>query len=362
MTLQETTVQTIDNVNFTTPSELKNGIYARYNTPFELAKYCSRDTLRRFAKEFAPDTRDLSKSELVTLVWGQIESELEKVELGRQFLVADTATLTAQDVVKLVDSDASTDNVASIIHTSFNGFADSTIVKTLLPKYNKILDGLGNRGSQIKVLLHCMCTSKIKDVNRESRKYINDEVGEVTFISQEVIETFIANVVSQIDTRDWLCLGIALALLTGRRCSEIHGFGGFDPVDGHNVLFTGQLKTKTEDPTPYIIPVADTDMVMTLQRKLEVLGKRQKTSSYVRQTMSSNYTRHKEYFKGIGLEMFKDTRVVYALYHGHYTRPDNVSPAAYTARILGYNIADIQTAQSYAKFEYESFRRGIESI
>lgn len=62
----------------------------------------------------------------------------------------------------------------------------------------------------------------------------------------------------------WIDVSIALALVTGRRMSEIHATGSFTLVDETHVRFTGQLKKKDEY-EGYVIPTL-------VPAKLVILG------------------------------------------------------------------------------------------
>lgn len=71
----------------------------------------------------------------------------------------------------------------------------------------------------------------------------------------------------------WIDVSIALALVTGRRMSEIHATGSFEFVDDYHVAFNGQLK-KSQEADRYTIPVLmDAKYVVLGHEYLKLLDK-----------------------------------------------------------------------------------------
>lgn len=204
-----------------------------------------------------------------------------------------------------------------------------------------------------------LTTTMTTDTDRKTKKNLLIWESDLRYITEDSIHDFIIEAANKIDDVSWHCVGIALGLITGRRMGEVHGYSTFEPVDDTHVMFINQLKTKMVDTKTYIIPVTDTELVIHLEQKLRLLGRRKHTLAQINHTISPSYNRNSEGFTSIGLDTFRDTRIVYTLYHNHYTRPDNYSRAMYTAKILGYNKGDAQRGRMYEKFEFETFRRGI---
>lgn len=354
--------KTIAGISFTHPSELKEKLYRIYSSTYELTRL-DRDTLRQFAKEFGKDVRKLKKVELVESIWTAIESQSQKNDEAAKFLLDKTAPVNAIDIAVLMDKGLSSETVRDIILASLRTYTDhngiehkyeaSTVIKTYLPKINTILLGYGDDGARIHYLLNKAVEPERNMVHAITKGNTVAKHNNLKPISSSAIVEFISNTVSRCSGSrvNWLNVGLALALLTGRRQGEIFGAGKFVKVDDTHVLFSGQLKTKTrEDVGGYTIPVVDADWVMLLIDTLTELGKRGKELAYINKTISTCYSRNADSLKALGLDSFKDTRVSYALYHCENTKPLTMSDDSYRSVLMGHGSNDIETGLSYVKY------------
>jgi len=352
----------IAGIAFKQPSELKEKLFLAYANTHELGRL-DRDTLRQFGKEFGGDTRKLKKAELVELVWAAIESQGRKNEDAARFLLDKTAPVNAVDIALLMDKDLSPQTIKDIILSSMVTYTDcngnehryeaSTIIKTYIPKINKILLSFGELGSAVHRLLNDDLEEMRAKVNAITKQNTWSNHQNLIPISEREVNNFIAQTVLKCSNThiNWLDVGLALGLLTGRRQAEIFGTGKFSKVDETHILFSGQLKTKgREDVGSYVIPVINATWVIILLDKLTELGKRDKELSYINKTISTCYARTCTAISKLGLTVYKDSRVAYALYHCNYTKPVEITDTAYCSSLMGHTVGDLTTAQSYEKF------------
>jgi len=358
-------VKNIAGIQFIYPSELKEQLYKRFSSIYELGKACDRDTLRQFAKEFCGDTRKLKKEELVELVWAQLKDQAEKTEIATQFLIDKSAPTNATDIALLIGKGLSPQTVCACIlatlvtykdlkgHT--HNYEDSTIVKTYLPKINRVLLTHGEFGQVVSKLVNNHFKAARLEVDKTTDIRVVERHNDLKPISQTTIQTFIESVVERCESGSkicWLSVGLALGLLTGRRQAEIFGDAEFVKVDATHIMFSGQMKMKSrQDVGAYVIPVFNADWVVMLIGKLTEADKRGKTKVYVNETISANYSRTPRLTKPLGLSFFKDSRVAYALYHCTYSKPESITIQAYLGRLMGHGEHDLETSNSYQKFK-----------
>ena len=358
-----TDVKTISGIQFIYPSELKEQLYKKFSSPYELGK-CDRDTLRQFAKEFGSDSRQLKKEELVNVVWGYLKAQIERTETSIKFLIDKNAPVNATDISRLMNQNLSPQSVSDTILASLVTYKDlqghthryegSTIVKTYLPKINRALLEHGDEGKAVSRVLN----NKMKDVRievkRATARSVVERHNDLKPISEGAMLRFIESVVSQCESGmkgNWLSVGLALGLLTGRRQAEIFGDSTFTKIDDTHIEFSGQMKIRgTRDDNPYTIPVINADEVIMLLEYLSSAGKRGKTPSYVNKTVSTGYSRSPQLIKPLGLSFFKDSRVAYGLYHCAHSKPDSITIQAYLGKLMGHGENDLETSNSYQKF------------
>lgn len=359
-----TEIKSIDGIKFVSVRELKEQLSKRYSSSYELARGCDRDRLRQIAKEFGGDTRKLKKDELVELVWMTIKEQDKKTESPSDFLFDRNAPVNASDIDRLMRQDILPQSICDailsslVVYTDFQGnihkYENSTIVKTYIPKINRILDYYGEEG---KAVSRCI-NYAVKAIRMEVKIQSNHNVAELHKslkpISESAILHFIDTVVNQCESGmigNWLSAGLALGLLTGRRQAEIFGDAGFVKIDDTHIEFSGQMKVRgTRDDIPYSIPVINADQVLLLLEYLKNAGKRGKTTAYVNKTISTGYSRAPHLIKPLGLSFFKDSRVAYGLYHCSHNKPVNFSNRAYLGLLMGHGEDDMDTSRSYEKF------------
>jgi len=361
--MKSTDVKSIAGIQYVYPSELKEQIYKRYTSPHELG-ICDRDTLRQFAKVFGGDTRKLKKEELVKMVWGHLQLQIERTEASVKFLIDMNAPVNATDIANLMGKDLSPQTVCDCILASLTTYKDfkghvhkyegSTIVKTYLPKINRALLEHGAMGKAVSRILNNQMKATRLEVNRVTTRSIVERQNDLKPISESAVLRFIESAVGQCEAGGkgaWMAVGIALGLTTGRRQAEIFGDAVFKKIDDTHIEFSGQMKIRgTRDDAPYVIPVVNADDVMLLLEYLTNAGKRGKTPAYVNMTITPGYSRAPHLIKPLGLSFFKDSRVVYALYHSVHSKPANIALNAYLGRILGHGEQDLETSNSYQKF------------
>jgi integrase len=154
---------------------------------------------------------------------------------------------------------------------------------------------------------------------------------------------------------DWV---LGLAFLTGRRAAEVGSTACFGIVDATHVRFSGQLKTKTRESHPYVIPVLTKSKNIT-----ETLATLRKERSrwldnprYFKDTASSPLSKKvKKHFGEFILDpRVKDLRAAYAeVAYKLFGSPD-IAKSRFFSDILGHGENDIVTGQSYIDFYLES--------
>jgi len=358
-------VKNIAGIQFIYPSELKEQLYKRYSSPYELSKGCDRDTLRQFAKEFGDDTRKLKKDELIELIWAQLKEQTERTETAIKFLIDKSAPVNASDINRLMSGDLSPDSVSDAILASLVTYKDlqghshkyegSTIVKTYLPKINRALLEHGDEGKAVSKRLNNKMKATRMEVKQVTKRSLVGRHNDLKPISEGAMLRFVGSVVSQCESghvsNNWLSVGLALGLTTGRRQAEIFGDSTFTKIDDTHIEFSGQMKIRgTRDDVPYVIPVLNADEVIMLLEYLTHAGKRHKTPAYVNKTVSTGYSRAPHLIKPLGLSFFKDSRVAYGLYHCAHTKPESITIQAYLGRLMGHGENDLETSNSYQKF------------
>ncbi|WPY01547.1 Telomere resolvase domain protein (plasmid) [Candidatus Trichorickettsia mobilis] len=153
---------------------------------------------------------------------------------------------------------------------------------------------------------------------------------------------------------------IALCALTGRRAAEIGSTANFEYLNDDEVVFTGQLKTKTrEDVQPYNIPLlSDSKAIIETLKAIRELRPRyvNKPELFHSATSKDLSVKVKKHFDGLfeGTPRIKDLRAIYALicFTEFHKIPANkkVDRDVYFSKILGHSESDITTCGSYVDF------------
>ncbi|MEB3703213.1 Putative telomere resolvase (plasmid) [Candidatus Bealeia paramacronuclearis] len=150
---------------------------------------------------------------------------------------------------------------------------------------------------------------------------------------------------------DWV---LGLCFLTGRRAAEIGSTACFGVVDADHVRFSGQLKTKTRESRPYVIPVLThskriTETLATLRKEKprwldDPRYFKDNTSSPLSQKVK------KQFGEFILNPRVKDLRAAYAEVAYHRFGSEEIAKSRFFSDILGHGENDIVTGQSYLDF------------
>ena len=360
-----TTPKTIAGIQFYTPNQLKEGIFKRYATEYELSRL-DRDTLRQFGKEFEADVRKLKKGELVSLIWNALQAERDRIaEVSKELLIG-LAPIKAADIELMNVKGFTPERTADSIIAKLTCYIDSTgevvnytistQTKTYLPSVNALLTAYGQWGLEVTSLLRKHYRQVTDTVNKHTQSGVVEKNNNLIPLSESkmlgFIETIKTKMVYSPTKLNWQEVGVALALLTGRRLAELFGEAVFEKVDETTVRFTGQLKVKARgDIGGYEIPVIDADLVIELDRWLEAADRKHITPDRVNKNISVAFSRNKvQHLDIVGLAAFKNTRDAYAVYHLTKHKPNHMTVNAYTGSIMGHSPEDVVTANSYQKY------------
>lgn len=133
-----------------------------------------------------------------------------------------------------------------------------------------------------------------KDVEKRSSKENRVEINLTDYISKAY------EVLQDPSNYKWMDLSIALALVTGRRMSEIHATASFKVIDEYTVLFKGQLKGKDRKVdgkklinTEFVIPtLVPAELVVNGLDYLENENKKRISSTDDIGKVNRNYSRY----------------------------------------------------------------------
>lgn len=142
--------------------------------------------------------------------------------------------------------------------------------------------------------------------------------------------------------KDWQAVSCAVAIVTGRRISEVHCTATFEAVDNRTLRFSGQLKTKDPDKMSYLIPcLADADKIVEAMRFLRRYNTPKDVDNRISSIMSAWVKRN------IGQNVkYHDFRRLYAAEaYRLYGATQDKSVDAYYRDILGHS--DINAGQAY---------------
>lgn len=150
---------------------------------------------------------------------------------------------------------------------------------------------------------------------------------------------------------DWV---LGLCLLTGRRASEIGATACFGIIDESHVRFSGQLKTKTRESHPYVIPVLTnsqdiTEALITLRETRPQWLNNPKRFKDANSSPLSQKVK-KRFGEFILSPRVKDLRAAYAEIAYERFGTQGVSKTRFFSDILGHGENDIVTGQSYIDF------------
>lgn len=262
-----------------------------------------------------------------------------------------------QSIPTLIDKytgDKLAESICALLDSS--GHSDSTLIKTHKPDILKLLRETYDRPDlnyvikKINDYFHLRSRNVDNETKAKVAEYCADRVGTKWNILYPRVLEFLEN-----PNATWKELSFALALVTGRRCAEIHGIDcKITQLSPTSVLFEGQLKTKGQrDVRPYEIPViAPADLVVAAWDKLRVLGKvgtPEKVNSTISKALASELPANLRQLKeDSNIKIYKDFRDSYAAKLSEDT-PQTMSRNKFLASIMGHGEHDLTTAGTYDK-------------
>ena len=264
-------------------------------------------------------------------------------------------TLTGKDLVDALASSILSKNLAP-----------STITKTVLPEIGKMLTAHypGDDSNDVRGSLYGRFRAMTRSVDASTAAASISKCRNRATTDWKLLAPFIDNILDNIDTVSWKHLSFAIALATGRRMGEVHGIGtSFSIVDSGQVLFSGQLKTKTKgvNPPTTVPCVFDAYKVISAWEKLRELGRASYVPEDVNRAISvALSTQMPKDIKAIkeacNLVAYKDNRDCYAAYCVLVVKPQHeqhrhFSTNAYISEIMGHGVNDVATASTYDKRE-----------
>lgn len=148
-------------------------------------------------------------------------------------------------------------------------------------------------------------------------------------------------------------LASAIALLSGRRCTEIFEKGSFEASlsDRYYVIFRGQLKTLDHNLT-YEIPVLCPGH--QIEEALHILQERTRIENKGMIPAKKIQTSAKSLLKNDTI-VFHDLRMAYSLITFEVFKPHDYSLNAWTAKFLGHT--GLNTSTHYTKMQIEGTQR-----
>lgn len=239
------------------------------------------------------------------------------------------------------------------------GFADTTIVKTLMPDVVKTINQhyQGTDKGFVVTELRRKFNRINKQVNEASHAQVVVQSNNRKPIKFEKLERFINKLTLDISKLSWKELSVCLAFATGRRMAEVHGAGtSFSICDKPGFLtFKGQLKTKGRgELEAYDIPsLLEPELVLRMHEKLKMLGKADYMPEDVNRMLSKELSTRltpelQEMYQKVGIKSYKDLRDIYASKIAEQ-RPVHMTETVFIAKYLGHGENDLSTAQTYQK-------------
>lgn len=237
-------------------------------------------------------------------------------------------------------------------------YTDNTIAKNYAPSIVKVIKTNYQHTDLPEVIrhFHNLVKPHRERANQVCKKVVAEKCSNRTPIRYRVLIDFAEKVLLNPQDYGWKHLSYALAIATGRRCAEVHGEATRFWIDGGDLWFVGQLKTKGRGEVPAypIISLVAPELVIRGWERLRELGKASYSPRDVHKKLAKPLS--SELPKDIvdlkreaGVRQYKDLRDVYAAKILEY-RPETMSANAFLAKYLGHGEGDILTATTYQKF------------
>lgn len=172
----------------------------------------------------------------------------------------------------------------------------------------------------------------------------------------KLAEWFLSNV-ETMEAKQWKQVSISIAIVTGRRQSEVHNTDTVFTVDGDGLLFTGQLKARglaaeyyEENPTYKIPCLVAPELVVNAHQWLKDEGKTEADAKKSHNRFSRYLS---EAVKGLASELdldpkkftYKSLRSIYAQVAVKLAQPEDEN--IYIAEILGHSRTDWQLGKKH---------------
>lgn len=281
--------------------------------------------------------------------------------------------MATQFVVKIKDSKAKTSSVFKIdkygkriinkrtkayklvnneIENLLSNYTKST-AKNIIVSYNKILDS--NNLHIYKDIIRFIFTPQYKTINKAYKERLSKRTNNAIFIKNG--QDLINLAYSYIQSYDYKKISVGLAILTGRRTSEILKTAKFTKVDKSHIYFEGQLKHESSE--GYVIPVlGNSSEIIKALENLRII-KHYKSIESVNENASGELNRFiKKHLSkwNKSLKMHDLRRFYnYVCYHHVFTseakQNERQTFEGFTMKILGHQ--NIGSGQSYRVLEVE---------
>jgi integrase len=240
-----------------------------------------------------------------------------------------------------------------------NSYRVITTLKSIYSKYIK--KSLNFNFNKEKSLI----IRNVFRLEKEDYKILNDEYK--SKVSKNIskrkwiysVDEYINTSISLIESNKINDNIVGLAALTGRRVAEIGCSAFFKYVNDNEVLFSGQLKTKTRDDIiPYNIPV-----LYNAKTLINVLNRiRYEKPQFINNPVLFHNTCSKA-ISGIAKKAFvnvvedettpKDLRAIYACLAQELFNDGSVAITRYIANLLGHGEKDNETCNSYMNYRID---------
>lgn len=199
-----------------------------------------------------------------------------------------------------------------------------------------------------KELIYTLDTEIVNAHNTQRATSLQDMVTSVRTISPAQFAAWVTQAQSDLKSFDWKARACAIALLTGRRQTEVLKTAKFSKGLNKNTLaFSGQLKS---DKATYIIPtlVPAAEIIKAHSGLSTLLPFAPSEMSEIEVEHAANVPLNRYVKKSYDEALhFHDLRKLYAA-KAVQGCPESITPRSYLAQILGH--AEMKTGQHYENF------------
>lgn len=335
------------------------------STDLTTDKLWTVEAIRALATGLVPvkaDKKRLNKQQLVESLQAYIQEEKALVLVSAQDILLNLKECgyNPEELLKMLSNMHGLALVNEVEKSILlNGYAPTTIVKTVMPDVVKLINSHYQGEDRAFVIseLRRKFSSVNKDINEATRLKVAKQNNERRPVYYKVLADHVESLALRIDELSWKELSVCLAFATGRRMAEVHGSATIlemSDVPGA-VRFSGQLKTKGRgDVGSYdILTLLAPDDVIRMHQRLKDLGKADFSPEDVHRKLSKPLSSElpislREVFKKAGVTQYKDLRDIYASKISEL-RPANMTDVAFISKYLGHGENDISTALTYQK-------------